>query len=234
MSIEFFTPDTFPKKEVESRLGYEFKDGSLLLRAFTRSSYAHEHALVRDNEALEFLGDSVLGLIVSTKLFAECGSVGEMTDKKKKIVSTKPLSYVCVKEGLFRYLILGKGDAKQFSVENKKVLEDLFESIVGAIYLDGGMESAEKFVREKLLSDETAQNLFNDYVSELKELCETKKLGSPEYVCKDMTENGRSSFGAEVWLNGKLVATASAKGAETEAKQAAAKIALSELKSEEV
>lgn len=223
MNIDL-TRENFPVGEVEQLIGYVFKDKDLLLTAFTRSSYAHEHGGSPDNDRLEFLGDSVLSLIVTNALYKTGEPVGKLTAKKKKIVSTIPLSYVCEKNGFYKYFLLGNGDRKQFSLQNRRILEDLTESIIAAVYLDGGYECAKKFVDRFLISDKTAQILFSDHFSELKEICEKRKIEF-DWKCSPIHDLS-DGFICDIFLNGIKVSSASEAGAEIHAKQSAAKIAL--------
>lgn len=233
MITDKITFDSFPYEDVERSIGHKFTDRSLALTAFTRSSYANEHEGVSSNENLEFLGDAVLGLIVSKYLFGTNCSVGKLTERKKRLVSNKPLAYLCEKKGYYKYLIMGKGDRKTFSLSNKNVLEDLVEAIIAAIYLDGGYAAAEKFVYDNVLSDEHIETLFIDYVSDLKEYCEKQKIGAPEYRYEDLSDKNGSVFRTEVLLNGTLVAESLNSGGESVSKQEASKKALLKLKSED-
>ena len=130
---------------VEKIIGYEFGDKELLLNAFTHASFANEKAGEKNNERLEFLGDSVLGLVVSEYLY-KLGelSEGKMTFKKQSIVSSKPLASVCYNLGIESELLLG---------ENVKITdnlrENLVESLIGAMYLDGGYEPCKNFIYNK-------------------------------------------------------------------------------------
>lgn len=228
MNINYVLPENFPFEEAQQAIGHEFSDKTLLLKAFTLPSFSNEHPDYRDNDDLEFLGDSVLSLIVSEYLYDFGGTAGQFTDRKKKIVSSVPLSYVSEKHGLYRFLVMGKGDYKNFSLKNRKILENLFEAIVGALYLDGGYETAKKFVKDKLLSDDTAQNLFNDYISELKEFLEKRKITNVRYISESIAE--KSAFKTQLFINDKFITEAECEGAEINSRQLASKNALTIIK----
>lgn len=137
-------------RETEKIIGYAFKDKTLLERAFTHSSYAHEHG-VESYDRLEFLGDCVLGLVIAERLYSLGETEGEMTEKRARIVSREPLERVIDNLGLEKYLRFGAGEQKQSHV-HRKVLSDLFEAIVGGIYLDGGYNEASGFILRTLRS----------------------------------------------------------------------------------
>lgn len=232
MNTDPLTQSNFPSDKAEKAIGYIFKDKNLLITAFTRSSYANEHGVL-SNERLEFLGDSVLGLIASEYLYSTGSNEGSLTESKKKMVSSKPLSLVCEKKEYYRYLIMSKGDKKGFSLSNKHVLEDLVEALVGAIYLDGGYECAKRFVCDNIFCDMDATNAFSDYVSVLKEYCEKSKIGIPEYRYTDISTKEQKTFITEIYLNDGLIAKEKADGAISVSKQNAACSALNNLKRKE-
>lgn len=223
----------FPAEEVERLIGHRYKDRSLLVTAFTRSSYSNEHKGSNNNEKMEFLGDSVLGLIVSEYLYGEKNTEGELTEAKKRFVSKKPLSYVCEKKGFYKYLIMGKGDQKTFSLSNKNVLEDLVEAIICSLYLDGGYDCAKKFVFDNVLNDGSISEVFFDHVTELKEYCEKIKIGSPEYKFIDVSKPNKPAFKTLVYINGEFICEAVMSGGENVSKQQASEYALTILKRKE-
>ena len=233
MNIDYVLPENFPINEAEEAIGYNFSDKALLIKAFTLPSFSNEHPDYTDNDCLEFLGDSALSLIVSEYLYASGGTAGQFTDKKKKIVSSVPLSYVSEKHQFYRFLVMGKGDHKNFSLKNRKILENLFEALVGAIYLDGGYSSAKKFVTDKLLIDDEAQNLFNDYISELKEFLEKRKITNVRYISESISQQ-KSVFKTKLFINDELITEAECEGAEINSRQLASKIALTIIKKGEI
>ena len=133
-------------KEIERIIDYHFGDSGLLAVAFTHSSLAHEQN-IKSNERLEFLGDSILNMIASRHLYdSHSDTEGIMTEKRKSIVSMKPLSDAIDKLDLSKFLQLGR-NTKEVSSNMKA---DLFEAIVAAIYLDGGIEPAGRFIMKSL------------------------------------------------------------------------------------
>lgn len=131
-------------KKIEEKIGYTFRDGALLERAFT-----HASASVRDNyQNLEFLGDSVLGFIVSRTLYSEYADTdeGSLTKMRAAVVSERPLAAAIDRLGVAEELITGESEKKSGVSGHSSVKCDLFESLTAAIYLDGGLDEAEKFV----------------------------------------------------------------------------------------
>lgn len=131
-------------KKIEEKIGYTFRDGALLERAFT-----HASASARDNyQNLEFLGDSVLGFIVSRTLYSEYADTdeGSLTKMRAAVVSERPLAAAIDRLGVAEELITGESEKKNGVSDHSSVKCDLFESLTAAIYLDGGHDEAEKFV----------------------------------------------------------------------------------------
>lgn len=131
-------------KKIEEKIGYTFRDGALLERAFT-----HASASARDNyQNLEFLGDSVLGFIVSRTLYSEYADTdeGSLTKMRAAVVSERPLAAAIDRLGVADELITGESEKKNGVSDHSSVKCDLFESLTAAIYLDGGLDEAEKFV----------------------------------------------------------------------------------------
>ena len=216
----------FDLDECQNKLGYKFKDVMSLRQCFTHASYANEHKGVMDNERLEFLGDSVLGLIIAEYLYITMGeSEGNMTFDKQKIVSTKPLSAATRRLGVEKYLLVGGDDGRTVS---DRVCENLFESIIGGIYLDGGYENAKRFVLKNLIptfmQNEKSQSV--DYKSALNEYAQKHKLGEIKYrvVAKDGQEHN-PSFKVVVSVGGNDLASGIA-GSKKYAQQNSAKEAL--------
>ena len=136
--------------EFERKIGYEFGDISLLEEALTHSSYANEHGLGRIacNERLEFLGDSVLSVIVSGYLFAKQPKLpeGELTKRRASLVCEGALASYAREISLGEFIKLGHGEAKGGGASRPSILADCFEAVIAAIFLDGGMMPAEFFV----------------------------------------------------------------------------------------
>ncbi len=216
--------------DAEQKIGYTFKNSELLRQCFTHASYANEHKGERDNERLEYLGDSVLGLIIAEYLFVTKGeSEGNMTSDKQKIVSTKPLASATRRLGVEKYLLIGGDDGRTVS---DRVCENLFESIIGGIYLDGGYENAKRFVLKNLIPafEESEKLQTIDYKSALNEYSQKYKLGAIKYTL--LSKEGKDhipSFKMSVSVGGNELAIEIA-GSKKQAEQNCAKTALAKLK----
>jgi len=169
-------------------IGYEFKDPSLLKTALTHTSFANEHRRqgIPHNERLEFLGDAVLELVSSEFLF------NLYPDKKEGELSKMRASYVCEptlaisahEMGLMSCLYLGKGEEKTGGRYRDSILSDAVESVIAAIYLDGGFDEARAFILRCVLNDIERKKSFTDSKSDLQEITQAEGL-SPEYVVTD-------------------------------------------------
>ena len=162
-------------EELQRRIGYEFSDTAFVEAAFTHSSYVNEHKAT-DNERIEFLGDCVLNFIVGEKLFREnSDSEGALSAKRAALVSRVPLATLVDSLGLMDFLRVGAGVDK--SAFSDKARSDLFEALIGAVYLDGGMQ-ASKAVLDNIFFGKVEPE--RDYISELQTLATAKK-GELEY-----------------------------------------------------
>ncbi len=212
-------------------IGYSFKDKKLLVQCFTHSSFTNEHKGYKNNERLEFFGDSILGFIVTEYLFEKNSGVdeGKLTEKKQKIVSKKPLSQAIIKLGLDKLLILGEGE-KNSKVKSENLAENLFEALVAGIYIDGGIDVAKKFVYDKLLSCEDCIDQRTDFKGAFQELVQKKRLGEIKYVQVKVDGPAHNpEFTMQLKLSGKVLATE--KGpSKQKAEQKCAEIALKLLK----
>jgi len=182
---------------LEQRIGYRFSEGELLHRALTHSSLANEArsggAPVSDNEQLEFLGDSVLGFLVSEGLVERFPgqSEGELSRQKAHLVSAAHLHGVARRLDLGSFLELGRSEEMSGGRSKKTLLVDALEAVIAALYLDGGMEAARKFVLESVLdappaADEEAgtdiQPAITNFKSALQELAQSRRLPQPRYA----------------------------------------------------
>ncbi len=195
-------------KALENELGYTFQNPALLDRALTHSSYANERASSGDNERLEFLGDSVLGFITAEYLFSEHKGVpeGELTRLRAYAVCEKSLDVYAREIGLGDYLLLGKGEERTGGRERASVLSDAFEAVIAAIYLDGGMEPAKKFVLRFVHPYVEAKPVFKDYKTMLQEVTQKNPGETLEYVL--VSESGPDHdkhFEVEVHLNSNVI-----------------------------
>jgi ribonuclease-3 len=223
--------------EIETRIGYRFKDRGLLEHALTHKSRAAEDVSggVADNESLEFLGDAVLGLIVADALFRQYPSYneGQKSKIKASIVSTQALARQAEEIQLGDHLILGRGEEKTGGRFKQALLADAYEALIAAIYLDGGLDAAEAFLRRELKDaiDAGADRNFvgQDFKSALQERVQALGRPLPEYrIAGETGPDHRKIFSIEVVVGGEVLAGASGK-AKKEAEQEAARLALEKL-----
>jgi len=216
---------------LEEKLGYKFKDPSLLKAALTHSSYANENKKSKavSNERLEFLGDSVLGVTVSALIYANNPKMpeGQMTRLRAELVCERSLASLAVTFGLGKCLLLGRGEEKGGGRTRPSILADAVEAVLAAIYLDGGFEPVRKLITEHLTSQAERMQLENfDYKTALQEVVQEKSGQVISYHTID--ESGpdhMKSFTVEVRLNDAFLGRGSGKS-KKEAEQTAAKSAL--------
>ena len=151
-------------KELEKRIGYHFQNPELLEKALRHSSYANEHKMnrIECNERLEFLGDAVLELVSSEHLFAQFPQVpeGELTRLRASLVCEPTLAFCAREIELGSFLRLGKGEEMTGGRHRDSVTSDALESVIGAVYLDGGFANAKEFVLKYVLNDMEHKKLF--------------------------------------------------------------------------
>lgn len=216
-------------KELEQKIGYVFKDKELLTLALTHSSYANEKGNKNDNERLEFLGDSVLGFITAEYLFSTLKDrfEGELTKLRANAVCEKSLAVFANEINLGDYIFLGKGEIMTGGRERPSILSDAFESVIAAIYLDGGMDEAKKFVLRFVSKSTTDTAQATDYKTLLQEVIQ--KNPDEHLTYRLVAESGpdhNKVFTVEVYLNSNCIGTGSGHS-KKKAEQAAAKEALS-------
>ena len=198
-------------KELETAIGYRFHNISLLQNALAHSSYANErwHNSLMSNERLEFLGDSVLGMLVAEHLYRTFPDrpEGELTRMRADMVCEKTLATVANGIGLGAHLLLGKGEEQGGGRNRDSILADAVESVIAACYLDGGMEAALAFVQKFILVNVPVAKFHNtDYKTALQELVQQKKNQSLVYTL--VGESGPDhdkKFVVELALNGEIV-----------------------------
>ena len=173
--------------DIQKRLGFHFHDETLLIQAFVHKSFANESSLPISSsyERLEFLGDSILNLIVAEHLYLTetKASEGELSQKKSQWVSQKSCSLTVVSLDISRFMLTGKGEQLKKITQQEAVQADLFESIVGALFLDQGWETAKEFVmRVHCYRCSESQLLHENPKASLQEWCLKHKLGLPKYT----------------------------------------------------
>jgi ribonuclease-3 len=171
---------------LESRLGYSFRDRSLLEEALTHRSCANEvSGRIPDNQRLEFFGDSILGFLISHTLFESFPEAreGELTRMRAALVDEQNLFNVAKSLDLGTFLVLGKGEEKSGGREKRSILADACEALVAAVFIDGGIRGARKVVRRLFGSADAAALPVGarDYKSELQELVQSRAVPAPKY-----------------------------------------------------
>ncbi len=199
--------------ELEQKLGYKFNNSRLLQEALCHKSYVNEsYPGTKSYERLEFLGDSVLGVVVSRYIYDNYTSFpeGELTKLRASVVCERTLSQVARSLDIGRFILLSKGELQSGGADKDAILCDVFEAIIAAIYIDGNMESAASFVMNNLCDvikcQAEAGSDINDYKTALQELVQ-QKGGTVEY--KIVAETGpdhAKQYEAEVCAFGKSIA----------------------------
>lgn len=198
-------------KNLEAAIGYRFHNISLLQNALTHSSYANErwHNSLLSNERLEFLGDSILGMLVAEYLYRNFPDrpEGELTRMRADMVCEKTLAAVANSIHLGDHLLLGHGEEQGGGRTRDSILADAVESVIAASFLDGGMEAALQFIRRFILVQVPVTKLHNaDYKTQLQELVQQKRnqLLSYQLVGESGPDHDKH-FDVEVTLNGAVV-----------------------------
>ena len=221
-------------QKFERNIGYTFKNKELLKKALRHTSYAHEKNL-ESNEKFEFLGDSILEFLTSKYIYNNYKKLneGEMTKVRATVVCGKTLSKIANLLDFSDFLYIGKSEQKSDGTKRPAILENTVEAIIAAIYLDGGLEPAEKFIVENLkgeIEQATKHVGDKDYKTVLQE--KLQENGEVKIEYKTIGESGPDhdkTFIADVELNGKFLAKGKGKS-KKEAQMQAAKKALENLK----
>ncbi|MCD8335346.1 MAG: ribonuclease III [Clostridiales bacterium] len=221
-------------KTLEEKLGYHFRDPSLLENALTHSSYANEHHMgsIHSNERLEFLGDSVLGMVTADSLYHTFPNLpeGELTRLRANLVCEGSLAMVARQLDLGSYLKLGKGEACGGGGQRPSIIADAVEAVLAAVYLDGGISQARRIVQRFILSNiDQVQEASRDHKTYLQELVQRKSGQSLSYrLIGESGPDHDKTFTMEVLLNGTSVGSGSGRS-KKEAEQMAAKAAIARL-----
>lgn len=223
-----------PIEELENKIGYTYKNKGLLLTAMTHSSYCNENrrddVVIEDNERLEFLGDSVLSVIVSDYIFRLYGDLneGDLTRTRAASVCENALHDLATELDLGSYMRFGHGEASTRGRLRKSILADAFEALLASMYLDGGLDRVREFLlpRIKQIIDKAAKGWDTDYKSRLQKLVQQTPEEVLEY--RSAGEEGPPHdriFRFEVYLNSNLLGVGVGRS-KREAEQQAAKQAL--------
>lgn len=236
MSRDFEKEHMGNLKELESATSYTFKDKKKLLLALTHSSYANEkkNEGLTSNERLEFLGDAVLNIVTSEYIYKNFPLLpeGEMTKTRASIVCEGSLMKCANKIMLGNYLLLGKGEENSGGRTRTSILSDAFEALIGAIYLDGGLEEAGTFIfstMKDLYENINSSEVFVDYKTQFQEIIQKN---SEQNICyKILEEKGpdhNKFFVAQLSVGDKIYGTGEGRS-KKEAEQNAASAALGKL-----
>ncbi len=224
-------------EQIYSNLDYKFKNKKLLIKSLTHSSYSNENKKynIGNNERLEFLGDSILSLIVSKFIFTQYTEYpeGELTKLRAKVVCEEILSKAARKLDIGNHLFLGKGEEQTGGRERKSILADTFEAIIAAIYLDGGFACAQKFVLSNLkvyIELAVKGKIVLDYKSHLQEYYQSKEeLYKIKYIVeKEEGPDHSKVFYVSAYVNKEIIGRGIGKSKKI-AEQSAAKNALNKI-----
>ena len=221
-------------KDLEAAIGYKFQNITLLQNALAHSSYANErwHDSLKSNERLEFLGDSVLGMVVAEHLYRNFPDrpEGEMTRMRADMVCETSLAVIAEQIGLGQHLLLGHGEETGGGRNRASILADAVESVIAASFLDGGMAAARSFIERFVLNRVPVRQLTNkDYKTALQELVQQKKNQTITYrLVGESGPDHDKTFLVEVSLNGTVIGEGTGTS-KKRAEQDAARAALEQL-----
>lgn len=220
---------------LEARLGYTFRDRSLLENALMHSSYANENRArgYTSNERLEFLGDSVLGMVTATRLYRLYPDMpeGKMSRLRAELVCEQALHGVACTLHLGDYIRLGHGEERSGGRERPSILADAVEAVIAAMYLDGGLEPAQRFILAHILNGLADGEIHHvaDYKTELQEHVQRRAGQTLSYtVCAESGPDHNKTFTMAVLLNGSEIGRGTGR-TKKEAEQSAARCALETL-----
>jgi ribonuclease-3 len=231
------TPD-ISLPELEKLLGYQFMNKSLLIQALTHRSFVNESGgeNLKNNESLEFLGDAVFGFIISSRIFQLYPDLneGELSKIKAYLVSAANLVQLAKKIQLGDFIYLSRGEEKTGGRTKRAILVDAYEAIIGAIYLDGGVQAVSEFIKRQidtfLQELDVKQLTYGDFKSALQEYLHNRNLPEPVYrVVDELGPDHKKIFVIQVLIGDDVVAEASGK-TKKEAQQSAARLALEKMK----
>ncbi|MCU1258155.1 MAG: RNAse [Bryobacterales bacterium] len=225
--------------ELESIIGHQFSNTELLTRALTHYSHVYEslppgspRTVLRDNEQLEFLGDAILGFVVSEWLVSRFPdySEGKLSERKAHLVSAAHLVEVARALDIGRFLFLGKGEEMSGGRQKRAMLSDALEALIAAVYLDGGIAAAHSFVLRCVLTDEAVGaggdlNGRPDYKTSLQELARSRKLSMPRYeVARETGPDHAKIFTVQVTVGPELCAQGEGSTKKSASQRAARKV----------
>ncbi len=217
-------------KKLEEKIGYEFKDKRLMVQALTHSSFSNEQKInkFKNYERLEFLGDAVLELLSSRFFYENYPDMaeGQMTRMRSSMVCEPALAFCARDLSLGDFILLGKGEEATGGRMRDSIISDVMEAVIGAIYLDGGIDKANEFVQKYVLSDLEDKQLFYDSKTILQE--QVQKKGQ-ELVYKLVSESGPDHdkiFVVEAVIDGQVVGKGQGRNKKSAEQQAAYQVLL--------
>jgi ribonuclease-3 len=221
---------------LERRLGVRIRDRALLETALTHRSFAYERGGLETNERLEFLGDAVLGLVVTDALYREYPTLpeGDLAKMRAALVNMTVLADVAREIGLGDAVLLGRGEAMTGGRAKPSILADTLEAVFGAVYLDRGVEEARRVILDLFLPRIRGQvegGTVQDYKTSLQEMAAARFGSMPEYRIAESGPDHAKRFRATVLLGGREYGTGEGRS-KKEAEQAAARMALARLGAE--
>jgi ribonuclease-3 len=227
----------FSLQELEELLGYRFTNRALLVQALTHRSFVNESddKWMKNNESLEFLGDSVLGFVISARIFQLFPDFkeGELSKIKAYLVSATNLIQLAKGIRLGDFIFLSRGEEKSGGRTKRAIIVDAYEAIIGALYLDGGVEAASNFIerqiRAVLENLDIRQLTYGDFKSALQEYLHN--IGRPEpvyHVVNELGPDHKKTFVIQVLIDEEIVAESTGR-TKKEAQQAAARLALQKI-----
>jgi ribonuclease-3 len=190
---------------LEAALGVRFNNRALLLASLAHRSWCAEHERSASNERLEFLGDSVLGLVVTHYVFENFPQLpeGQLSEVRAGVVNARVLAEIATEIDLGTYLLLGKGEDAAGGRAKQSILADAFEAVVAAVYLDAGLAATRQLVLRLLrvrIAEAVAGPGGRDYKTRLQELAAARSIGRPKYVVRDSGPDHAKHFFAEVFF----------------------------------
>jgi len=221
-----------PLSDLATRLEVDVDPG-ILERAVTHRSFAYENGGLPTNERLEFLGDSVLGLVVTDTLYRTHPDLpeGQLAKLRAAVVNAKALAGIGRELGLGEHLLLGRGEETTGGRDKSSIVADTVEAVIGAVYLDQGLDVATELIHrlfDPLIAESAGLGAGLDWKTSLQELCAAQSLGVPEYVVDESGPDHMKSFRARVRVGAELYGDGRG-GSKKEAEQQAASTAYAEL-----
>ena len=220
-------------------INYKFNDLDLLYNALVHRSYINEKKAsgLKSNERMEFLGDSILSAVISHLIITRFPDMdeGELSKLRSKLVNEATLSFAAKKINLCKYIMLGRGEEITGGREKASILADAYEAVIAAIYLDGGFDSAFKFISkqfESLIDEFTKSDASRDYKTELQEYIQYRYKITPRYyLFKESGPEHSKVFEVNVFIKDKAIGRGTG-SSKKDAEQNAARDALTKIKSE--